>query len=77
MTTESESDEWERATTFRRPWKLSSKNFATRYGRGSTAIVDADGGVILFLDPSCDEYSVACTKEAADVILAYANGSAL
>ena len=63
--------DWERSVDFRRPWSISDKLFPTKYGRRSRAIVDADGYVVVFLDPSSDEYEPACTQEAAEAICRY------
>ena len=79
-------DNWERSTTFKKPWRYSKYassyeydgetyhiGYDSRYGRQSAAILDADGKVVLLLDPSEDEYEVACTLEAAEHIIKLAN----
>lgn len=66
MTDDSDID---RSTTFDRPWRISGKNFPTRYGRVSKAIVDANGKVVALIDPSEDEYEPALTIEAAKQIV--------
>ena len=68
------SDEtWERTLDFARPWSISEENYDTRYGRTSKAVIDANGRIVLFLDPSEDEYHVACEFAAAEEIVKAAN----
>jgi len=68
------SDEtWERSLDFARPWTISDVDYDTRYGRTSKAVVDASGRIVLFLDPSDDEYHVACEFAAAEEIVKAAN----
>lgn len=64
---------WKRSLDFARPWSISDMDYATRYDRTSKAVVDANGRVILFLDPSDDEYHVACERAAAEEIIKAAN----
>jgi hypothetical protein len=64
-----DEDDFVRSTSFKLPWRLSTKYYPTRYGRGCPAIVDADGAVIVLLDPSNNEYAPACSKEAAEAIV--------
>jgi len=64
---------WERTLDFARPWRISDVDYDTRYGRTSKAVVDANGRIVLFLDPSEDEYHVACESAAAEEIIRAAN----
>ena len=71
MTTNDET--WERSLDFARPWSISEENYDTRYGRTSKAVIDANGRIVLFLDPSVNEYHVACEFAAAEEIVKAAN----
>ena len=71
-----EVDDFRRSTSYVRPWRIPNLEFTTRYGRRSRAIVDADGAVVVLLDPSVGEYAAACTEEAADIIVSIVNGVA-
>ena len=62
-------DEFERSQDLALPWRLDIRGYRSEYGRRSSAIVDANGRVVLLLDPSESEYDVACSKETALAIV--------
>jgi hypothetical protein len=66
-------DDWDRSTDFAKPWRISQDVFGTRYGRRSKAIVDANGKIIILIDPSENEFEPACDDAAAAEIVRIAN----
>ena len=70
-----DEEELARSVLFPRPWRVSADEFPSGYGRYSYAVIDAEGKAIVLLNPSQDEYAVACTEAAAEEIIKAANAS--
>ncbi len=55
------------------PWAIPDRLFECGYGRYSQAIVDANGAVVLFLDPSEEEYKAAMSFDVAELLVTAIN----